>query len=89
MFSWTRQPASNTRSVASNMSAYVAEATLPPLVVSVVAPEMPPEGHKSHRNNLTIRPERYRTLKRMSTIDDENLVQSVRKCESNVSEPTI
>ncbi|KAH8117411.1 hypothetical protein DFH11DRAFT_1574857 [Phellopilus nigrolimitatus] len=55
-------------SVSSNIQHYIAQASLPKLRLAPCTPRMPPENHKSHRNCLSIRPERYRGLRQMHSI---------------------
>lgn len=83
MLSWNRDgsnSSNNARPVASNIQAYVNGATLPPILYSIDAPKRPPEGHKSHKNSLAIRPEQYRKLRRMDRVDAEVINNQVLAC---------
>ena len=83
MLSWKRDgtnSSNNARPVASNIQAYVNGATLPPILYSIDAPKRPPEGHKSHKNSLAIRPEQYRKLRRMDRVDAEVINNQVLAC---------
>lgn len=80
MFDWNRyNPRS--RSVASNVQQYMAGATFPPLHFCPSAPAMPPEGHKSQKNKLTVRLERYRKLGQMNRFKAVRLATETRRCE--------
>ncbi|KAI5124549.1 hypothetical protein M0805_003071 [Coniferiporia weirii] len=57
-----------TVTVSSNIQQYLAQAVLPNLRLAPCTPSMPPDKYKSHRNNLTIRPERYRKLRQIHRI---------------------
>lgn len=47
---------------------YSSQAELPEMLLGDGTPEMPPEGHKSHRNRLSVIPAPYRRLESMHTL---------------------
>jgi hypothetical protein len=53
-----------------NLREYTTQATLPPLQYEQYDSLLPPPGHVSHQNHLTIRPEAYRRLETMQGIAD-------------------
>jgi hypothetical protein len=61
---------------------YLAQAVLPQMVLGVGAPGMPCEGHTSHRNTLTVRPESYRKLQSIYQLMHEGFHALVLDCES-------
>ncbi|KAJ3817340.1 hypothetical protein F5880DRAFT_1626345 [Lentinula raphanica] len=66
-----------------NLKRYVQAALLPRMINGRDAPPMPPEGHRSHRNNLAVRPETWRRLENIYSLDNfdfENVVSSC-KCQ--------
>ena len=63
----------------AHLSCYVREAILPQLTCSKRTPEIPLH-HKSHRNVLSVRPERYRTFQCMSSLRDEVFEPLVTSC---------
>lgn len=46
------------------------------------APEMPTEGHKAHRNNLSVRAEDWRKLKEMVVLSSQGLDADALECTS-------
>lgn len=54
-----------------NLREYLQEAILPTMIHDANAPLMPPEGHKSHMNNLKVRPESWRRLESMYLLPEE------------------
>jgi hypothetical protein len=63
-----------------NLRCYVREAVLPPMVNGPSAPPMPLEGHKSHLNTLSIRPEIYRKLESIYGFKDEVMDHLIATC---------
>ncbi|KAH9951323.1 hypothetical protein B0H21DRAFT_718505 [Amylocystis lapponica] len=60
-----------------NLRRYISLATLPTMPLGRHAPEMPPEGHKSHRNTLSVIPQGYRRLETMHLIDDPYFIEDM------------
>ncbi|KIM85232.1 hypothetical protein PILCRDRAFT_817232 [Piloderma croceum F 1598] len=54
-----------------NLGYYLSQAVLPQMVTGVGTPEMPRQGHGSHRNKLTVRPEPYRKLQSIYQLIEE------------------
>ncbi|KAJ3998183.1 hypothetical protein F5050DRAFT_1806143 [Lentinula boryana] len=52
-----------------NLKCYVREAILPRMKNGKYAPAMPPDGHKSHMNTLKVRPETWRRLESIYSLD--------------------
>ncbi|KAI0341686.1 hypothetical protein BDW22DRAFT_259794 [Trametopsis cervina] len=52
----------------SNLRLYLAQAQLPLMLLGRDAPRVPEEGHKTHRNTLSVRAENWRKLSDMSII---------------------
>ncbi|KAL1743952.1 hypothetical protein HDZ31DRAFT_83060 [Schizophyllum fasciatum] len=75
--------------VMDNLRLYLRDAQLPDLVLDASAPTaLPPSGHKTHRNALSVRGERYRLLEHIREIDD--FVESVTKwIETYIPEESI
>ncbi|KAI4527845.1 hypothetical protein K523DRAFT_320698 [Schizophyllum commune Tattone D] len=65
--------------VMDNLRLYIRDAQLPDLVLDASAPPtaLPPSGHKTHRNALSVRGERYRLLEHINGIDMEEFVAMV------------
>ncbi|KAE9387498.1 hypothetical protein BT96DRAFT_484276 [Gymnopus androsaceus JB14] len=53
-----------------NLKSYVREAALPRMTNDRFAPPMPPDGHKSHQNTLKVRPESWRRLENIYTLEN-------------------
>jgi len=68
-----------------NLRYYLSHAVLPQMIPGVGAPEIPPEGHKSHRNTLSVRPESYRKLQSIYQLKDRDFHTLMLKCESKIS----
>ncbi|KDQ60847.1 hypothetical protein JAAARDRAFT_55585 [Jaapia argillacea MUCL 33604] len=66
-----------------NLQLYLTNATLPFMSVGEGTPPLPPFGHKSHRNNLQVRPEKTRRLELMLHIEELQFKRSVQEyiCE--------
>jgi hypothetical protein len=65
-----------------NLGYYLSHAVLPQMVPGVGAPEMPRQGHGSHRNKLTVRPEPYRKLQSIYQLIEEVFDTLIAECES-------
>ncbi|TRM59362.1 hypothetical protein BD626DRAFT_508096 [Schizophyllum amplum] len=64
--------------VMDNIRLYLSDAQLPDLVLDASAPTaLPPTGHKSHRNALSVRGERYRLLEHIRAFTEEEFVDMV------------
>lgn len=74
-------PTADEMFVSSNVRQYVSQATVPKLRLAPSTPPMPEPGHKSHRNLLTVRPERYRRLEQMHRLNDAEFSAKVVSCE--------
>lgn len=64
-----------------NLRCYIREAGLPPMLCHPSTPQMPPEGHKSHLNNLKIRPESWRKLQTIHELKENRWERSICDCE--------
>ncbi|KAG9226335.1 hypothetical protein CCMSSC00406_0003214 [Pleurotus cornucopiae] len=62
-----------------NLRCYIREAGLPPMLCHPSTPQMPPEGHKSHLNNLKIRPESWRKLQTIHELKENRWERRVDK----------
>lgn len=71
-----------------NLRFYLGKAVLPQMPLGVGAPEIPPEGHKSHHNTLTVRPEPYRKLQSIYQLQDRHFDNLVLDCEPFNSSPS-
>ncbi|KAF5391435.1 hypothetical protein D9757_001914 [Collybiopsis confluens] len=60
-----------------NLKCYVREAVLPRMINDRFAPPMPPDGHKSHLNNLTVRPESWRRLENIYSLANYGLEEII------------
>lgn len=72
--------------ISDNLSYYLSQAVLPEMKNGVDAPAIPPEGHKSHRNNLTVRPEPYRKLQSIYQIKEPLFKKLVLDCRFPMTE---
>lgn len=52
------------------LRAYLSQAILPPMKLSPKAPPLPPAGHHSHKNSLSVVPKQYRLLEKMYIIEN-------------------
>jgi hypothetical protein len=59
---------------------YLVRAVLPEMTHGAYAPSMPPVGHKSHLNSLSVRPERYRKLESMKRLKSTYFERAVTQC---------
>ncbi|KAL6308989.1 hypothetical protein BKA93DRAFT_859648 [Sparassis latifolia] len=59
---WESFQAVMARPAASNLRFYMSVATLPDMPSAVTAEPMPPDGHKAHKNQLTVIPQAFRRL---------------------------
>lgn len=64
----------------TNLRLYVTRAELPQMDLGCNVPRMPDEGHKSHRNVLSVCPEDWRKLTEMSEISGPEFDYQVTKC---------
>ncbi|KAH9842813.1 uncharacterized protein C8Q71DRAFT_734682 [Rhodofomes roseus] len=48
---------------------YLSQVILPPMKLAPKAPALPPSGHHSHKNVLSVTPQHYRVLEKMYQID--------------------
>lgn len=55
------------------LRAYLSQVVLPPMKLSPKAPQLPPSGHHSHKNTLSVVPQQYRLLEKMYFIDSGDL----------------
>jgi hypothetical protein len=60
---------------------YITSTTLPHIPEIAGMPEIPPPGHKSHKNNLAIKSEAWRRLENIYQIDPSCFAQQVVACE--------
>ncbi|KAH9934790.1 uncharacterized protein B0H18DRAFT_487913 [Fomitopsis serialis] len=61
------------------LRAYLSQATLPPMKLASRAPPLPPSGHHSHRNVLSITPQQYRVLEKMYQIEFPSFRSSMKE----------
>lgn len=66
---WTSVLAGDGISGTSNLKMYLSLAVLPPMQLGR-SRDVPAEGHKTHRNTLSVRAEDWRKLTEMTTISD-------------------
>jgi hypothetical protein len=66
--------------VASNIQHYLANSNLPNMRLAPSTPPMPLAGHKTHRNYLSIRPERYRKLRHMHRFKNAYVDKATLDC---------
>lgn len=59
---------------------YSSQAELPEMLLGDGAPEIPPEGHKSHLNRLSVIPAPYRRLESMHTLTHPGWDYNVDSC---------
>lgn len=64
-----------------NLYAYLSQATLRPMKLARSAPPLPPRGHKSHLNKLSIMMRNYRTLETIHKIRNEVFSGDALDCE--------
>lgn len=64
-----------------NLRLYISQAVLPQMLLGPDAPPVPPDGHKSHRNHLTVRLESYRNLENIYQMLDNVFRKIVLDCE--------
>ncbi|KAF7304857.1 Microtubule associated protein [Mycena kentingensis (nom. inval.)] len=62
-----------------NLRGYLREAALPPMRNDAAAPKMPPPGHKSHLNHLTVRPQAWRRLESIYPFQNISMPEVVMK----------
>jgi hypothetical protein len=72
---WTRSSSSK------DLRKYLEKATLPIMIQSEHAPDLPADGHKSHMNALVVRPETYRQLECIRHVKDVWMGKEVAKCQ--------
>ncbi|KAF9069660.1 hypothetical protein BDP27DRAFT_1222193 [Rhodocollybia butyracea] len=60
-----------------NLKSYVREAALPKMMNDRFAPAMPPDGHKSHMNDLKVRPETWRRLESIYSLANFRLEEVI------------
>ncbi|KZT68991.1 hypothetical protein DAEQUDRAFT_670205 [Daedalea quercina L-15889] len=60
------------------LRAYLSQATLPPMKLAPKAPQLPPTGHHSHKNNLSMTPQHYRLLEKMYQIEPSTFKSNVK-----------
>jgi len=65
-----------------NLGYYLSQAVLPQMIPGIGTPEMPRQGHGSHRNTLTVRPEPYRKLQSIRQMREEVFSTLVLECEA-------
>lgn len=65
-----------------NLKSYVREAVLPLMMNDRFAPLMPPNGHKSHLNALKVRPESWRRLENIYSLENFGLEEVITACVS-------
>lgn len=68
-----------------NLKSYVREAALPRMTNDRFAPPMPPDGHKSHQNTLKVRPESWRRLENIYTLENFRMEEVITACASDPS----
>jgi hypothetical protein len=64
-----------------NLRVYLSRAVLPQMVLGIRAPGLPPAEHKTHANNLTVRPEPYRKLESIYQSHDKLFYALIFKCK--------
>ncbi|KAJ3883433.1 hypothetical protein F5051DRAFT_435091 [Lentinula edodes] len=60
-----------------NLKSYVREAALPKMTNDRFAPAIPPDGHKSHLNTLKVRPEAWRRLENIYSLENFRLEEII------------
>ncbi|KAJ6547537.1 hypothetical protein B0H19DRAFT_1166187 [Mycena capillaripes] len=60
-----------------NLRCYLRETMLPVMLNDVMAPKMPPTGHKSHQNHLKVRPQAWRRLETIYSLTDAAMTEVV------------
>ena len=60
------------------LRAYLSQAVLPPMKLSPKAPQLPPPGHHSHKNTLSVVPQQYRLLEKMYVIENADFWYNLR-----------
>ncbi|KAF8894591.1 hypothetical protein BD779DRAFT_850470 [Infundibulicybe gibba] len=60
-----------------NLRCYLREAVLPAMLLDPAAPQLPPPGHKSHHNILSVRPESWRRLENMFSVREASIDQMI------------
>ncbi|KAJ4495558.1 hypothetical protein C8R41DRAFT_762543 [Lentinula lateritia] len=68
-----------------NLKSYVREAALPKMTNDRFAPAIPPDGHKSHLNTLKVRPEAWRRLENIYTLENFRLEEIIIACSSHTN----
>lgn len=66
----------------SNLRMYIAQAQLPPMVLGRDVPRVPTDGHKTHRNTLSVRVEEWRKLAQMTVIPCSEFDDHASECTS-------
>ncbi|KAI0928796.1 hypothetical protein AcW2_004685 [Taiwanofungus camphoratus] len=74
---WEKVQAVLSSPATKNLRWYLSQATLPTMSLNVSAPPMPPLGHKSHENTLSVIPNEYRVLEVMHCIKDPFFTETV------------
>lgn len=69
----------------SNLRLYLAQAQLPLMLLGRDAPRVPEEGHKTHRNTLSVHAENWRKLSDMSIIPSTVFDDYTSRCTCSVS----
>ncbi|KAJ7057040.1 hypothetical protein C8F01DRAFT_341600 [Mycena amicta] len=60
-----------------NLRGYLRQAILPPMKNDATAPPMPPPGHKSHLNHLSVRPQTWRRLESIYSFSAFSMADAV------------
>ncbi|KAI0798054.1 hypothetical protein C8Q75DRAFT_740501 [Abortiporus biennis] len=68
----------------ANLSLYIENAILPHMPLGPAAPQMPPDGHKSHLNILAVRPENWRSLESIQSIEADDFLVKARFFTTNI-----
>ena len=68
-----------------NLRYYTTAAILPPMKLPKEAPPMPLDGHRSHLNYLSVRPEPWRRLLAMKTWAIDDLLLATNHCKIQVT----
>lgn len=63
-----------------DLQRYLQHATLPGMTLDPQN-SLPPRGHKSHKNTLEVRSEKYRTFQSIERLQDETINEAIAQCE--------
>jgi hypothetical protein len=78
---WTSVLTGDGVSGTSNLRMYLSFAMLPPMQLAMGRMrDIPADGHKTHRNTLSVCAEDWRKLTEMTTIPDTEFVSRVLQC---------